>query len=86
MGSSELQCVSRISGDDIVSSLWKHKENGVANRIKDKRFEMTLNVLRSTNEDGKNEMMKLIRYSISSSSSSIAGNDDGAITSGGSLD
>lgn len=24
---------------------------------------MTLNVLRSTNSDGKNEMMKLVRYS-----------------------
>lgn len=82
MGSSELQCVSRICGDDIVSSLWKYKENGVAIRPKDKRFEMTLNVLRSTNEDGKNEMMKLIRYSIASSSSSSAANDYGSLASG----
>lgn len=45
-------------------------------------FEMTLNVLRSTNEDGKNEMMKLIRYSIASSGSSSAANDYGSLTSG----
>lgn len=45
-------------------------------------FEMTLNVLRSTNEDGKNEMMKLIRYNISSSSSSESEDDHGSIASG----
>ena len=38
-------------------------------------FEMTLNVLRSTNEDGQNEMMKLVRYNIGSSTTSGAGND-----------
>ena len=45
-------------------------------------FEMTLSVLRSTNEDGKNEMMKLVRYSIASSESSSNGNDYGSLTSG----
>ena len=45
-------------------------------------FEMQLNVLRSTNEDGKNEMMKLVRYSISSSSSSSADDDYGSLASG----
>ena len=44
-------------------------------------FEMTLNVLRSTNEDGKNEMMKLVRYSIAASSSSESGDDYGSISS-----
>lgn len=43
---------------------------------------MTLSVLRSTNEDGKNEMMKLIRYSIGSGSSSAAGDDYGSLASG----
>ena len=33
-------------------------------------FEMTLNVLRSTNEDGQNEMMKLVRYNIGSETTS----------------
>jgi hypothetical protein len=47
-------------------------------------FEMTLNVLRSTNEDGKNEMMKLIRYNISSTDSSETGDDYGSIGAGGS--
>lgn len=45
-------------------------------------FEMTLSVLRSTNEDGKNEMMKLVRYSIASSESSSTGNDYGSLASG----
>ena len=42
-------------------------------------FEMTLNVLRSTNEKGENEMMKLVRYSLGAESSS-AGDDYGSIT------
>lgn len=35
-------------------------------------FEMTLNVLRSTNDKGENEMMKLVRYNISSTGTSSA--------------
>lgn len=42
-------------------------------------FEMTLNVLRSTNDTGDNEMMKLVRYSIATSSSGTAENDHGSI-------
>lgn len=42
-------------------------------------FEMTLNVLRSTNEQGENEMMKLVRYNISGSTSSAAEDDIGSI-------
>ena len=42
-------------------------------------FEMTLNVLRSTNEDGKNEMMKLVRYSIASNESGTSEDDHGSI-------
>lgn len=42
-------------------------------------FEMTLNVLRSTNEDGENEMMKLVRYSVGDSSFSVTGDDKGSI-------
>jgi len=45
-------------------------------------FEMTLNVLRSTNEAGQNEMMKLVRYNIGTSSSGNAENDYGSIVSG----
>lgn len=45
-------------------------------------FEMTLNVLRSTNEDGENEMMKLIRYNIASSTSGEAEDDYGSIVTG----
>jgi len=44
-------------------------------------FEMTLNVLRSTNEDGQNEMMKLVRYNIAESTSSGTGDDEGSLTS-----
>ena len=44
-------------------------------------FEMTLNVLRSTNDEGKNEMMKLVRYSFSDSTTSggNSANDHGSI-------
>jgi len=42
-------------------------------------FEMTLNVLRSTNDEGQNEMMKLVRYNIADSSSADAGNDHGSL-------
>ena len=38
-------------------------------------FEMTLNVLRSTNDDGQNEMMKLVRYNISSETTSGSADD-----------
>ena len=42
---------------------------------------MTLNVLRATNDDGENEMMKLVRYSIGSTSTDSAGDDYGSLTS-----
>ena len=45
-------------------------------------FEMTLNVLRSTNDDGQNEMMKLVRYNIASSSTGTAEDDHGSIVQG----
>ena len=45
-------------------------------------FEMTLNVLRSTNEDGENEMMKLIRYNIASSTTGEVEDDYGSINTG----
>ena len=43
-------------------------------------FEMTLNVLRSTNDEGKNEMMKLVRYNISTSDSGTEEDDHGSLT------
>ena len=45
-------------------------------------FEMQLNVLRSTNEEGANEMMKLVRYSINSSSEGAAEEDKGSVNTG----
>ena len=45
-------------------------------------FEMTLNVLRSTNDDGQNEMMKLVRYNLEAGSTSGAGDDIGSLTAG----
>jgi hypothetical protein len=42
-------------------------------------FEMTLNVLRSTNERGENEMMKLVRYNIESGGAGNSGNDRGSV-------
>ena len=42
-------------------------------------FEMTLNVLRSTNDQGENEMMKLVRYNISGSTSSATEDDYGSV-------
>ena len=45
-------------------------------------FDMTLNVLRDTNDDGENEMMKLVRYNISTSTSASADNDWGSVTGG----
>ena len=45
-------------------------------------FEMTLNVLRSENERGEKEMMKLIRYTIAESSSTESGNDIGSLSAG----
>jgi len=44
-------------------------------------FEMTLNVLRSTNEDGQNEMMKLVRYNIATETTSGAAEKDYSTTS-----
>ena len=41
-------------------------------------FEMTLNVLRNTNDKGENEMMKLIRYGVESSGDA-SGNDIGSL-------
>jgi len=43
-------------------------------------FEMTLNVLRSTNDEGQNEMMKLVRYNIETSAAGVSGNDIGSLT------
>jgi len=43
-------------------------------------FEMTLNVLRSTNDQGENEMMKLVRYNISGSTSSSTEDDYGSVS------
>ena len=48
-------------------------------------FEMQLTVLRSNNERGENEMMKLIRYALSESTSGAAADDYGSITAKGSL-
>ena len=42
-------------------------------------FEMTLNVLRSTNDRGENEMMKLVRYSFDEGESGSSGNDNGSL-------
>ena len=43
-------------------------------------FEMTLNVLRSTNDQGENEMMKLVRYNISGATSGTAEDDWGSVS------
>lgn len=44
---------------------------------------MTLNVLRSTNEDGQNEMMKLVRYNVEAdANASGVGDDIGSLTAG----
>ena len=45
-------------------------------------FEMTLNVLRATNEAGESEMMKLVRYNVAGSSSGTNENDNGSIVTG----
>ena len=42
-------------------------------------FEMTLNVLRSTNDQGENEMMKLVRYNLTTGSTGSTGNDIGSV-------
>ena len=47
-------------------------------------FEMTLNVLRDTNERGATEMMKLIRYSVAQADSVNTGNDNGSLVQAGS--
>lgn len=38
-------------------------------------FSMTLNVLRSTNAQGENEMFKLVRYSLEESTEETSGTD-----------
>ena len=43
-------------------------------------FEMTLTVLRSDNERGEKEMMKLIRYGAAAADAQTAGNDNGSLT------
>lgn len=40
---------------------------------------MTLNVLRSTNDAGENEMMKLVRYNIASGTAGKTEDDIGSI-------
>jgi len=45
-------------------------------------FEMTLNVLRSTNDQGENEMMKLVRYNLTGGTTSGAGDDIGSLSAG----
>ena len=45
-------------------------------------FEMTLNVLRSTNDDGQNEMMKLVRYNLEAGTSSDDEDDIGSLSAG----
>ena len=45
-------------------------------------FEMTLNVLRSTNDDGQNEMMKLVRYNLESTTASGSEDDIGSLIEG----
>jgi hypothetical protein len=42
-------------------------------------FEMTLNVLRSTNDQGENEMMKLVRYDVGAATATTSGDDQGSI-------
>jgi len=48
-------------------------------------FEMTLNVLRSTNDAGENEMMKLVRYNIATATTSGAGDDHTTTSFSGSV-
>lgn len=48
-------------------------------------FEMTLNVLRSTNEDGQNEMMKLVRYNIATATTSGTADDHTTTSFSGSV-
>ena len=45
-------------------------------------FEMTLTVLRSTNDQGQNEMMKLVRYAFEDNTSSSSENDVGSVKVG----
>jgi hypothetical protein len=42
-------------------------------------FSMTLNVLRSTNDQGENEMMKLVRYNLGGSATSASEDDIGSL-------
>ena len=43
-------------------------------------FEMTVNVLRGTNDEGQNEMMKLVRYGFDDDSAVSGNNDRGSIS------
>lgn len=43
-------------------------------------FSMTLNVLRSVNEDGQDEMMKLIRYSVEEGGTTSETDDQGSVS------
>ena len=45
-------------------------------------FEMTLNVLRSTNDEGQNEMMKLVRYNLETATASGSADDIGSLSAG----
>ena len=45
-------------------------------------FEMQLNVLRSTNERGENEMMKLVRYNVTGATTSGSDDDIGSVAPG----
>ena len=45
-------------------------------------FEMTLNVLRSTNASGQNEMMKLVRYNLETATASGSDDDLGSLSAG----
>ena len=45
-------------------------------------FEMTLNVLRSDNERGEKEMMKLIRYGGAAADAANEGDDEGSLVAG----
>ena len=46
-------------------------------------FEMTLNVLRDSNDRGETEMMKLVRYNVTNSTSGTAEDDIGSLTTQG---
>jgi hypothetical protein len=43
---------------------------------------MTLNVLRSTNDEGQNEMMKLVRYNLEEAAGGATADDYGSLVTG----